>query len=245
LISHHQLAVLGWRFAEITGLGSADVVLNYSPFHHVAAKFQTLGCLLAGCRMVIRERLSVGHFWTEVRRYGITHVVAIGGVCHMLYAKPRRADDAENSLRVVYAVPAPAEIYEAFEQRFGVKLVEAYGSTETNLVVATSLEESDPGTCGRRSPLFELRVADADDREVPPGEVGEVQVRAADPLLLSAGYDDMPETTEEAWRGGWFHTGDRGTIDADGAETAVAARVQGPRRLAPCRARGGTRMPHG
>ncbi|WP_051791038.1 AMP-binding protein [Amycolatopsis jejuensis] len=217
LLTHHHVASFGHLFAEITGLRADDVLLNYSPFFHISGKFATLGCLLTGARMVLRSRLSISRFWDDARESGITAFVAIGGVCHMLNGKPPRPDDADNPVRVVYAVPAPAEIYHEFEKRFGLKIVEAYGSTESNLLVNSSLHESVPGACGRPNPIFEVQVVDPDDVPVPDGEPGEVVVRCADPLLLSAGYDGLPDATELAWRNGWFHTGDRAMRDESGA----------------------------
>jgi carnitine-CoA ligase len=114
-------------------------------------------------------------------------------------------------------VPAPAEIYHDFEARFGLKLVEAYGSTETNLIVNSSLSESLPGSCGRPNPVFDVRVVDESGGDVPDGAAGEVVVGCSDPLLLSLGYDGLPEATAAAWRGGCFHTGDRAVRDASGA----------------------------
>ncbi|MBW0113883.1 AMP-binding protein [Pseudonocardia abyssalis] len=217
LVSHHQQVAFGHLFAQITGLGPDDVLLNYSPFFHISGKFATLGCLLSGARMVLRSRLSVERFWDEAREHGITAFVAIGGVCHMLHGRAPRDDDRDNPVRVVYAVPAPAEIYDDFEKRFDVKIVEAYGSTETNLIVNSSLEESLPGACGRPNPIFDVRVVDGEGREVADDVAGEVVVSCTDPLLLSLGYDGMPDATAQAWRGGRFHTGDRAARDASGA----------------------------
>ncbi len=217
LVSQHQQVAFGHFFAEITGLRPDDVMLNYSPFFHISGKFTTLGCLLSGARMVLRTRLSIERFWDEVREFGITGFVAIGGVCHMLNGRAPRPDDADNPVRIVYAVPAPAEIYHDFERRFGLKLVEAYGSTETNLIVHSSLEESLPGACGRPNPVFDVRVVDESGDEVPDGVPGEIVVASTDPLLLSLGYDGLPEATATAWRDGRFHTGDRAVRDASGA----------------------------
>jgi crotonobetaine/carnitine-CoA ligase len=167
--------------------------------------------------MVLSPRFSVGSFWDEVRRHGVTTFVAVGGICHMLYSMPEREDDAENTIRAVYAVPAPAEIYDAFEERFGCKLVEAYGATETNLVVYTDLDESPKGSCGRlNSEYFELRIADAHDDEVPTGTPGEILVRSRKPYLMMSGYHGLPEKTVEANRNLWFHTGDQAYRDEDG-----------------------------
>jgi crotonobetaine/carnitine-CoA ligase len=216
LITHHQELSFAAYWAEIVALERGDVVLNYLPYFHIAGKFLTIACLLTGAEMVLVPRLSVERFWIEARAEGITHFIAVGGVCNMLHGRAPQPDDADNPVRVVYAVPAPAEIYEDFERRFGVKLVECYGSTEANLVLHTRLDESAPGSCGRVNPDFEVRIADALGNEVPVGTPGEILVRPRVPLTTMSGYDGMPERTLEAWDGLWFHTGDRARRDADG-----------------------------
>jgi crotonobetaine/carnitine-CoA ligase len=69
---------------------------------------------------------------------------------------------------------------------------------------------------GRVQPGFEARVVDADDAELPPGEAGELVLRASEPWSFASGYFGRPEQTVEAWRNGWFHTGDRVVREADG-----------------------------
>lgn len=213
MLSHHQLASFGMFYSQIAGVRADDIVLNYLPHFHVAGKFLTTSCLLTGARMVLRERLSVSGFWNDVRAEGVTNFIAVGGVCNMLAGQPVRPDDADNPVRVVYAVPAPAEIYDDFEQRFDCQLVEAYGSTESNLVLHTDPDDHLPGSCGRPNGYFDVRLLDENGQEAAEGEI---VVRAKQPLLMLSGYLGMPAATERAWRGGWFHTGDRARIDADG-----------------------------
>jgi crotonobetaine/carnitine-CoA ligase len=213
MLSHHQLLSFGAFYSQISQVGEGDVILNYLPHFHVAGKFLSTSCLMTGARMALRERFSVSRFWEDVRAEGVTNFIAVGGVCNMLAARPERPDDDDNPVRLVYAVPAPAEIYDEFERRFGCRLVEAYGSTEANLVLYTDPEEHAPGSCGRPNPHFEVRVVDGSGDEAVEGEI---VVRAKSPLLMFSGYLGMPEATESAWRDGWFHTGDRARLDADG-----------------------------
>ncbi len=76
---------------------------------------------------------------------------------------------------------------------------------------------SQRGSVGRVRPGYAVRIVDDLDRQVPVGEVGEIVVRADEPWRLMQGYWAMPEKTVEAWRNLWFHTGDLGRIDPDGA----------------------------
>jgi crotonobetaine/carnitine-CoA ligase len=213
MLSHHQQTSFGMFYSQIAGVSGDDVVLNYLPHFHIAGKFLSISCLLTGARMVLRERLSVSTFWDDVRAEGVTNFIAVGGVCHMLAAQPERPDDADNPVRLVYAVPAPAEIYDDFERRFACKLVEAYGSTEANLVLFTGRDEHVPGSCGRPNPAFDVRLIDDAGDEAAEGEI---VVRPRRPLLMFSGYLGMPDATERAWTDGWFRTGDRARVDPDG-----------------------------
>lgn len=217
IISHRQLVAFGVTYRTIVSATGDDVFYNYLPFFHVAAKFIFMASLLCDGRMVLRTRLSISDFWRDVREHGCTVTTAVGGVCNMLYAQPDRPDDADNPMRLIYAVPIPHEIKEQFEARFGLQMVEGYGATENNIISWTTVEEAAPrGSCGRPSPLYEIRVVDEHNRDLPAGEAGEIVVRGRTPYLLMDGYFGMPQETVTVFRQQWFHTGDRGRFDADG-----------------------------
>ncbi|GAA1845477.1 ATP-dependent acyl-CoA ligase [Pseudonocardia ailaonensis] len=217
LLSHHYLAAYGTMYADINGLRPDDVLLNFLPFFHVGAKFLTIATLVCGGRMRLLPRLSISTFLDEVSTHGVTNFVAVGGVCNMLLSKPPRADDARSSIRTIYAVPDPADIHEEMERRFGCRMTTVYGSTEVGLPIFRGIDDDyRPGSCGRQSPYYEVRIVDEQDNELPVGEPGELVIRPRRPFLVGSGYIGMPERTVEAWRNLWLHSGDRGRIDADG-----------------------------
>jgi crotonobetaine/carnitine-CoA ligase len=111
----------------------------------------------------------------------------------------------------------PAAAAAEFRRRTGVCLLEGYGSTETNFVISTAPDSARGGVMGWLRPGFQARVADEQDQEVPPGEPGELLLRADEPHAFSSGYFNLPQKTVEAWRNLWFHTGDRVVREADGA----------------------------
>ena len=192
-------------YIDIVSLTAADVSYNMLPFFHIAGKFILLSALLTGGRMILRERFSLSQFWPDVRRHGVSVTVSVGGMCHMLYARERRADDADNPLRMIYAVPRPHDVDEAFKSRFGLELTEGYGSTEANIVTYTRTGEATPkGSCGRAAPDYEVRIVDADGRECAPGEAGEFTVRPKYANTLMAGYYGMAEKSLNAFRHLWF-----------------------------------------
>ena len=108
--------------------------------------------------------------------------------------------------------------HEEFARRFGVQIYTAYGMTEVPVPIVSELEP------GRRQELrprgrpvhYELRLVDENDIPVPPGTPGELVARHTLPWTINSGYKNMPAATAEAWRNGWFHTGDQFTQDEHG-----------------------------
>jgi crotonobetaine/carnitine-CoA ligase len=135
----------------------------------------------------------------------------------ILLAQPVLAAERSHRVRIGLGPGVPASAAAAFRERTGVSLLEGYGSTETNFVIASALDRSRPGCMGWLRPGFEARVVDAHDVELPPGEAGELLLRADEPFAFASGYFGKPEATVVAWRNLWFHTGDRVLREADGA----------------------------
>ena len=113
-------------------------------------------------------------------------------------------------------VPMPPAIYEGFEKRFNLKVVEGYGLTETGNPTYNPYDAPKIGSCGKPTPNYEVRIVDENDFPVPPGTVGEIVARGRTPWALSLGYYNMPEKTAELVRNHYYHTGDGGYLDEDG-----------------------------
>lgn len=111
--------------------------------------------------------------------------------------------------------PMPVELMQAFQAKFGVRVLEGYGLSETS-PLATFNHFSRPskaGTVGQAIFGVEVKCVDDDDNEVPRGERGEVVIRGSN---VMKGYYKRPEATAEAFKNGWFHSGDIGIFDEDG-----------------------------
>ena len=216
LMSHgHQLS-FGRYFNEIVSMTPDDVTYNYLPFFHIAAKFLTLGTLLAGAKMAMIPVFRLSRFWSDVQEFEATVCIAVGGLCHMLRGLPVSEDDNKNSLRLIYAVPRPSEFLDEFQDRFGLVVAEGYGSTETNLVVYSKGNNAPVGSCGQASPHFDVKILDEHGEEAAVGKSGEICVRPCVPNTIMSGYLAMPEKSLEAFKGLWLHTGDRGFVDQNG-----------------------------
>ena len=111
--------------------------------------------------------------------------------------------------------PMPVEVMKAFETKFGVRVMEGYGLSETSpLATFNHFEKrSKPGTVGQAIFGVEVKCFDEDDNEVAHGQRGEIVIRGTN---VMKGYYKRPEATAEAFRNGWFHTGDIGVLDDEG-----------------------------
>jgi crotonobetaine/carnitine-CoA ligase len=173
--------------------------------------------MVAGATYVLGPRFSASAFWQRLEQSGATVTYLLGAMVSILLRTPESEHDRAHRVRVALAPATPAELHEPFLERFGVRLIDAWGSTETNIVISNTLADLRPGTLGRVLAGFEARVADAHDAEVPDGVSGELLVRHREPWAFASGYDGLPEATAAAWRNLWFHTGDRVVRDPDGS----------------------------
>jgi long-chain acyl-CoA synthetase len=106
-------------------------------------------------------------------------------------------------------------VLEKFKNLTGVDIMEGYGLTETAPVATTNAAGpvTKPGSIGPALPGMEIRIVDDNDQDVPVGQIGELICRGPN---VMKGYFNKPEANEEAFRNGWFHTGDMARVDEDG-----------------------------
>ena len=227
MLSHAANLRLTRHTRRLMGYGPDDVLYTAFPLFHINARYTTVTVAMeAGARCVLEQRFSAGGFWDTCRAKGVTAFNYMGALLMMLWKQPARPDDADHPVRRGFGAPCPPDIWEPFEERFDVRLTEVYGSTEVPIVTQNGMADVDLadrriGTAGRPSGLYDMRIVDESGKEVPPGLAGEIVVRSQPGNATFSGYYDMAEATAEAWRGGWFHTGDRGVVDADGYLTFI------------------------
>jgi carnitine-CoA ligase len=203
--------------------GADDVAYSPLPLFHLNAMILTvLGPMTTGATGALDLRFSVSRFWDRVGHFGGTQLAILGSMLVMLWNAEQTADDLDNPGRVMLCVPVPPDIHRKFEERFGLRLVVAYGLSEATPVLVSSWEDPPPpGSSGRANPLFDVKLFDDEDAEVPTGEVGEIVCRPLEPHVMFEGYYDDPAATMRMWRNLWFHTGDLGRADEDGFITFV------------------------
>ena len=206
--------ILTGRYLEISDEDTLYMVL---PMFHTNALNAFWQAMLAGATYAFGRRFSASRFWQEIRDADATVTFLLGSMVHILLKGEPSPDDANNRLRATLAPGASIDALEAFTERFGVaRLVDGYGSTETNFVFSNHEGPFVPACMGRVVPEFECKVVDEHDEELPSGVPGELLIRPKAPFSIATGYFRMADRTVAAWRNLWFHTGDRVVCDEDG-----------------------------
>jgi carnitine-CoA ligase len=200
------------------GINGSDTYFVCTPLSHTTGLFSGAWTMMAiGGAVGLTPRFSATRFWDEVRETGSTFTTLLGAMLGFVERQPPRDDDRDNPMRMISTGPYP-QTWESFEKRFGVDLVSGYGLTDHS--APTKLPPGAPaakrGSSGKVISTFEMMIVDEDDLPVAPGVRGECLMRSKYPWRSSSGYYKQPEQTALSRRNEWFHTGDRGYIDADG-----------------------------
>lgn len=213
---HGQFFWWGAHSSTLLGLVEGDVLLTTLPLFHTNAMNAFFQALMVGATLVVEKRFSASAFGASLVKHQATVTYVLGAMVPILLSKEATPDDKAHRVRIALAPGVPPQFHAEFTQRFGLALLDGYGSTETNFVIGADISEQRPGSMGKVRPGFEARVVDDDDNEVPAGTPGELLLRASEPYAFATGYFGMADKTVEAWRNLWFHTGDRVVRDADG-----------------------------
>ncbi len=217
MMTHAYAYVYGRTLVYCGVLREGDVYYAPLPLFHIAGIWAVIyvAAQMEGTA-VLPAGFSITSFWKDVIRHGVNVTFLLGAMGNFLYQQAPRPEDADNPLERVLMAPLIPE-YEDFERRFGVKISTAYGSSEINCPMVGRPPQPNGRTCGSlNEDLFEVRVADGDDRELTIGEVGELLVRPKFPWITMSGYWRNPEATAAMWRNLWLHSGDTLKRDADG-----------------------------
>ncbi len=187
-------------------------------FHSNAQVLSGYPALVAGGRVAYVERFSSSRFWQQVIDAEATIFNSIGAVSYFIWNIPASDLDRAHKVHTCFAAPAPRDIYNEFQERFGVKFIEGYGLTETGM--ATYMDPTKPGvpgSMGKANPGYEVTIVEpGTDRPLPPETPGEIVVDMKIPNIVMRAYYGMPEKTAEDFRNLKLHTGDLGRMDADG-----------------------------
>jgi long-chain acyl-CoA synthetase len=203
---------------RLAGLREHDVLLGALPlFHSFGQTCSMNSAVRAGACLDMMPRFDAGQALEIMDRDGVTVFQGVPTMYHAILNHPDRARYDTSKLRLCMSGGAalPVEVLRGFEKTFGVVILEGYGLSETSPVASFNHpdRERKPGSIGTPVNGVEMSVLDEEGNEVAPGDVGEIVIRGHN---VMKGYWQRPDATEEAMRGGWFHSGDLGRMDEDG-----------------------------
>ncbi len=165
---------------------------------------------------VLSERFTKRRLWDICRKFGCTTFSLLGGMATGIYSEPEKPDDADNPVRFVISAGMPRAIWEAFEKRFNVKILEWYAAVEGGFAYKP-IGEGPVGSFGKPlESLLEMKIVDESDNECPPHVIGEIVARPATGEPAQVEYYKNPDASKKKVRGGWLRSGDMGHTDEGG-----------------------------
>ncbi len=202
--------------AQMLGLGADERPYTGLSLTHGNAQLMTLASALRlGQRAVFSRRFTKTRLWDITRKYGCTFFNLLGGMATAIYSEPQKPNDADNPVRFVLSAGMPAAIWNAFEQRFDLKVLEAYGAIEGGMAFKP-IGVGPVGSFGKAPPSLEMRIVDEAGNECPPGVQGELISRPTTGETSQVTYFGNAEASERKTAGGWLRSGDICHKDADG-----------------------------
>jgi crotonobetaine/carnitine-CoA ligase len=202
--------------SSLLQIREGDVLCTSLPLFHTNALNTFYQALLTGNFVRYEKRFSASGFFSSLIESTATVTYLLGAMVPILLSRPAAPEETAHSARVALAPGVPAQFHAVFTKRTGIRLLDGWGSTETNFVLGTTIDHHQPGLMGSVFDGFDACVIDDRNQVVADGTAGELIVRSAEPLAFAGEYFGMAEKTAEAWRDGWFHTGDRVVRQPDG-----------------------------
>ena len=222
LHTHRSVVAGGEYTTRAHELSREDRVLCALPLYHINGQIVTaVAPLVHGGSVVMPHRFSVGNYWETVAKWRCTWINVVPTIIAYLLNAPTPRESGLDVSRVKFcrsaSAPLPPELHRAFEERFGIGIIETFGMTETNAPCFTNPYEPGRRKIGSPGPAFgnEAKVIDiATGATLPPNVPGEVMVRGEN--VMKCYYKDPQNTAKTIERDGWMHTGDMGYLDEDG-----------------------------
>lgn len=216
VITHRRFVDTAALAASAFGYTDDDRLYSGLSLTHANAQLVTLGAALRlGIACVMSRRFTKSRLWEIVRRHRCTAFTLLGGMTTAVYCEPPSPGDRAHVVRFVVAAGMPQAIWRDFEQRFGVHVLEFYGTAEGGLTV-NPFGKGPIGSIGRPHPAFSVRIVAEDGSDAPAGTPGELAFRPASGAPFDIAYFEDPQASQSKGKDGWLWTGDIVRADAHG-----------------------------
>ena len=217
MLTHRNELVNATMGAELLPLGPGERVGMMLPLFHANAQVVTCVIpMMIGCEVVMWERFSASTFWQTVAELHPVSISAVPTILAGVLNAPG-APDGGSSLRYVIcgAAPLSVELLNAFEERFGIRILEGFGMTETTCISSINPFYGDrkAGSIGLPVRGQHMQIVSPEGTPLGAGDYGEIVIKGPN---VMAGYLKNEEATNESIRDGWLHSGDIGYMDEDG-----------------------------
>ena len=219
MLGHDNLMAAGLNVVHGHGVKPEDTAMCVLPIYHINGLCVTvLGTLMSRSGLVMPDRFSVRAFWQQVKDNNVSWFSAVPTHFAYLLSESAKPEIDRNRLRFSRSASAPLapDTHRRFEQRFGIKIIETMGLTETGAQILSNPMPPAQGKIGSPGVAVgnEVIIGDDNQHEVPRGETGEILVRGSN---VMQGYLHQPEETAKTVTvDGWLRTGDLGHMDEDG-----------------------------
>ena len=205
---------------RLFGIRDDDVALGVLPLFHSFGQSSVMNVTLRyGGKLALVPRFEVDAVCRTIQDEKVTVISGVPTMYFALLHAPEVANFDLSSLRIANSGGAslPGEVLTTFEKKFGIVILEGYGLSETSPTASFNRSADERKFLSIGKPIWgvEMRILDDEDKPLPVGKdhVGEICIRGHN---VMKGYFKKPEATAEAFKGGWFHSGDMGYVDEDG-----------------------------
>ena len=214
--THYIRAMYATIFAGSYRMTPESVTMHAGAIVFNGAFVDLMPTMFIGATYVLLDRFDPVDYIDTVEREKVTHVILVPAQIIALLNAPNFTFEKLKSLEMILTLGAPLlkEHKDALTRLLPGRFYELYGLTEGFVTVLDKFDyPKKPGSVGVPPPFSEMRIVDEKDRDLPPGEVGEICGRSP---ILTPGYYKRPDLTAEAIKDGWLHSGDMGYVDEDG-----------------------------
>jgi len=212
----YRFPVYGGILSRYYDYRDTDILYTGLSLTHGNAQAVNLGpALYREIKGVFSVRFTKSRLWDVTRKHGVTSFSLLGGMASGIYNEPEKPNDGDNPVRQVVSAGMPRAVWEDFERRFKLKVLEWYSTVEGGGFARKPVGKGPVGSFGKPIIIFDMKVFDENDKECPPNVPGELVARVRG-MGAAVNYFDNPDASKKKTRGGWIRSGDVVHTDDDG-----------------------------